>query len=714
LLLAALAACSSPWNDPYPAAQQGQNIFYVPFAERPKHLDPVQAYSDNEYQLIGSIYTPPLQYHYLKRPYELIPSGAAQMPRVTYYDAADKPLPENADPKSIAYSVYEIHVKPGLRYQPHPAFAVDAQGRPINLSLKHEDVADKYELRDFKQLGTREVRAEDFVFQIKRLAHPRLHSPIFGLMAEHIVGLPEYAEQIKLAFKDAPRDAYLDLNRFDVSGVSVVDPYTYRIKIKGKYAQFAYWLAMPFFAPIPVEVERFYAQPGMAEKNFSLDWYPVGAGPYMMTVNNPNRQMVLERNPNFPGELYPSEGEPGDTEAGLLKDAGQRVPFIDKVIFSLDKEQIPIWNKFLQGYYDVSAISSDNFDQVVQMAGTGEPRLTPEMERQSIRLQTSVTTSVSYMGFNMLDPVVGGDSERARKLRLAISIAVDEEENISIFRNGRGIAAQGPIPPGIFGYLEGEAGIDRYVYDWANGQPRRKSIEDAKKLLAEAGYSDGIDSKTGTPLIINFDTTGAGAGSKAAADWLVKQFAKINLQLVMRSTDYNRFQEKMRKGTEQLYYWGWNADYPDPENFLFLFHSKQGKVKYQGENASNYENPEFDRLFDRMRDMPNGPERQAVIDQMVEMLRHDAPWVFGFHPKDYALAHQWVYNRKPTKMGNNSIKYQRIDPQLRERLREAWNRPIVVPILIGIAVLVLAILPAFILYRRRQRSGGLSPVAGTP
>jgi len=708
----ALAACSSPWNDPYSASQSEANIFYASFLERPKHLDPVQAYSDNEYQLIGSIYTPPLQYHYLKRPYELVPYTVTELPRVTYYDASDRVLPDNADAKTIAYSVYEMHLKAGLRYQPHPAFATDAQGRAINLSLRPGDLSGKYELRDFKQTGTREVTAQDYVYQIKRLAHPRLHSPIYGLMSEHIVGLSEYADQLKAASKDVPRDGYIDLNQFDISGVNAVDQSTYRIKVKGKYAQFVYWLAMPFFAPVPAEVDRFYAQPGMAERNLNLDWYPVGAGPYMMTVNNPNRQMVLERNPNFFGETYPSEGEPGDAAAGLLKDAGKPIPFIDKVIFSLEKEQIPYWNKFLQGYYDVSAISSDNFDQVIQMSGTGEPRLSPEMERQGIRLQTSVAPSVSYMGFNMRDSVVGGNSESARKLRQAISIALDEEEFISIFRNGRGIAAQGPIPPGIFGYLEGPAGIDPVIYDWVNGQPQRKPIEAARKLLAEAGYPNGIDAQSGTPLIVYFDTTGAGAGAKATTDWLVKQFNQINLQLVVRSTDYNRFQEKMRKGTEQLYFWGWNADYPDPENFLFLFHSKQSKVDFQGENASNYANPAFDRLFDRMRDMPNGPERQAVIDEMLKILREDAPWVWGFHPKDYALAHQWVSNRKPTKMGNNALKYQKLDPALRERLRKEWNRPVLLPIAIGLIVLVLAILPAVIVYRRRERAGGLSTVEG--
>jgi oligopeptide transport system substrate-binding protein len=323
-----------------------------------------------------------------------------------------------------------------------------------------------------------------------------------------------------------------------------------------------------------------------------------------------------------------------------------------------------------------------------------------------------VSASIGYIGFNMLDAVVGGESERARKLRQAISVAIDQEESISIFRNGRGIAAQGPIPPGIFGFREGEAGINRYMYDWVDGKPQRKSIEYARTLLAEAGYPDGIDRASGTPLIINFDSTGAAAGAKATMDWLIKQFQKINLQLVVRNTDYNRFQEKMRKGTEQMYYWGWNADYPDPENFLFLFYGPQGKVQSSGENASNYSNPEFDRLFERMREMDNGPDRQALVDQMLEILRRDAPWVWGLHPKDYSLAHRWVYNRKPNKMANNGLKYQRVEPALRETSQSAWNHPVVWPLLAAAGVVLLAILPAVVVYRRRERAGALAPVRG--
>src|SRR5262249_48424550 len=152
---------------------------------------------------------------------------------------------------------------------------------------------------------------------------------------------------------------------------------------------------------------------------------------------------------------------PGDAEAGLLRDAGKPLPLIDKVVFSLEKEQIPYWNKFLQGYYDASAISSDTFDQAVQFTGQGVV-LSDEMAKRGIKLATSAEPSMFYLGFNLLDPVVGGYTDRARKLRQAITIAMDQEEFISIFLNGRALAAHGPLPPGIFGYREGREGINPY------------------------------------------------------------------------------------------------------------------------------------------------------------------------------------------------------------------------------------------------------------
>ncbi len=701
---ALLAGCGgAPWNNPYPASERSANTLYTSFSERPKHLDPVQSYSENEYALIANIYQPPLQYHYFRRPYELVPFAATEVPSPQFFDAKGRRLPDTADAKDVAYSDYVIRIRPGILYQPHPSLAKDESGRPLYLDLKPGDLDGIRAVGDFRKTGTRELVAADYVHQVKRLAHPRLHSPIMQLMGEYIVGLKELAETLAKADKALPKDGFLDLTGFDLAGAQVVDRHTYRIRVRGKYPQFVYWLAMPFFVPIPPESDRFYAQPGMAERNISLDWFPVGSGPYMLTVNNPNRQMVLERNPNYRGEAYPAEGAPGDTEAGLLNDAGKPLPFIDKVVFSLEKEQIPYWNKFLQGYYDASGISSDTFDQAVQFSGQGDVTLSEDMQARGISLQTSVATSVFYLGFNMIDPVVGGYTERARKLRHAISIAVDQEEMISIFRNGRGIAAQGPIPPGIFGYREGKEGINPYVYDWEGGAARRKTVEYAKKLLAEAGYPNGRDAKTGQPLLVNLDTTGTGPDAKSRLDWYAKQFEKIGVQLAIRATDWNRFQDKLRKGNVQLYFLGWNADYPDPENFLFLLHGAQGKVKTSGENASNYENAEFDRLFERMKSMSNGPERQAIIDRMVEIARHDAPWVWSLFPKDYALHHAWVYNRKPHSIANNGLKYQRIDPAARDRARNEWNQPVVWPLALGAGLVVLSLVPAVVTFRRRER-----------
>ena len=695
LPLILLMGCGTAWNDPYPAAERGRNVLYSAFTDRPKHLDPVQSYSADEITFTAQIYEPPLQYHYLRRPYELIPATATAVPRPRYLDATGKPLPQSADAARIAFTDYVINIKPGIRYQPHPAFVE----QPAELG-------DFHTLADFPRRGTRELIAADYVYGIKRLAHPHLHSPILGLMGEYVVGLAALAESLKKSalapIANERRDNWLDLRDVPLAGVAVLDRYTYRIRIKGKYPQFLYWLTMPFFAPMPWEADRFHSQPGMAEKNLTLDWYPIGTGPYMLTENNPNARMVLERNPNFRGETYPCDGEAADRQDGLLDDCGKSLPFIDKVVFTREKEQIPYWNKFLQGYYDASGISSDSFDQAIQVGAGGDVSLTDAMREQGIRLTTAVATTSFYMGFNMLDPLVGGNAEPARKLRQAIALAIDQEEFISIFQNGRGIAAQGPIPPGIFGYRAGREGVNPVMYDWTPEGPRRKSIAQARQLLAAAGWPDGRHANTGEPLVVHLDTTATGVGAKTRIDWLNKQFQKINVQLVVRSTDYNRFQEKVRKGAVQLFYLGWNADYPDPENFLFLLYGPQGKVRHNGENAANYANPEFDRLFEQMRAMENSPERQALINRMMAILQEDTPWVWGFHPKDYSLHHVWLKNRKPSKVGNNTLKYQRVDAPLRQSLRDSWNQPVIWPLGLLAALLVLAALPAILSHRRRE------------
>ncbi len=712
VLLVSVLLCAScadrPLNDPYPQGQAEQNILYTAFTERPKHLDPARSYSEDEARYVAQIYEPLLQYHYLKLPYTLEPLTTAAMPQVTYLDRDLKPLPEDTAEQAIAFSEYDIQLKTGIRFQPHPAFAQTRDGRLRYHNLTEEELRSIKTIADFGETGSRELTAEDYLYGIKRLIHPQLHSPIGELMQEHIVGLKALSGQVEKDFRASPDKAgFFDIRNYPLQGVTVIGPHHFKIRLNGKYPQFRYWLAMTFFAPIPWEADAFYNQAGLRAKNISLDWYPVGTGAYMLTENNPNRRIVLERNPNYHEEFYPSEGSPEDTKAGLLQDAGKKLPFIDKVVCILEKETIPYWNKFLQGYFDASGLSSDNFDQAISFAGQGGPELTPEMRAKKIRLETDVEASVFYMGFNMLDPVVGGYTEAQSKLRQAIAIAVDYDEFIAIFANGRGVIGQGALPPGIFGYQEGEAGINPYVFDWKDGMPRRKSLDLAKKLLAEAGYPEGIDPKTGKPLVLYYDVTAAGADSKSSLNWYRKQFAKLGIQLVLRTTDYNQFQQKIAAGNAQLFTWGWNADYPDPENFLFLLYGPNAKVGAGGENAGNYKNPDYDKLFERMRNMDDGPQRQAIIDQMQEILRHDSPWLFGYHPMKFALYHDWYKNQAPNLMARNRTKYQRIDASRRAELRADWNKPVYWPLLLGLVVLVVAVLPAWLSYRKRQRATAL-------
>jgi oligopeptide transport system substrate-binding protein len=688
-----LTGCDGPvLNNPYPATDNQVDVLYSSFTERPKHLDPAVAYSSNEYTFIAQIYEPPLQYHYLKRPYELIPLTLQDMPQVRYLDSVGQAI--DADQDEVAYSVYTMTLKPGIRYQPHPAFSKNTQGEYLYHALTAEELKHIEDLEDFNIQQSRVLTADDYVLQIKRLADPRVQSPIAEVLKNYIVGFAEFSEQVS-------SKNLAEFQALPLTGVKALNDLQLQITIRGKYPQFKYWLAMPFFAPMPWEAIAFYQQPGLKEKNITLDWYPVGTGAYYLTENNPNRRMVLSKNPNYHDEFYPDQGEPQDQASGLLTDAGRKLPLIERAVFTLEKETIPYWNKFLQGYYDASGIASDSFDQAVQFTGAGDAELTDELRQMGVQLKTSVTSSIFYLGFNMLDSVVGGDTEAARKLRQAIAIAVDYEEYIAIFMNGRGIAAQGLIPPGIFGQQAGEAGMNPYVYNWVNGQYQRKPIQEAQRLLSEAGYAGGVDPKTGEALVLYFDTTSVSVDDRPRMNWYRKQLDKLGIKLVVRATDYNRFQEKMRNGNAQLFIWGWNADYPDPENFFFLLYGPNAKVAHGGENAVNYQNPAFDRLFEQMRSMDDGPERLALINDMQGMVRQDAPWLFGLHPKSFSLYHSWYHNVKPNLMANNTLKYTRIDGQRRKELRQQWNQPVLWPIVLIFLLLALLIYPAWRVYQHK-------------
>jgi len=723
-----LAGCN---NSPYPIGAEKANTLFYSFDERsPRTLDPTGSYANPESAYTYQIYEPLYGYHYLKRPYQLIPKTATAVVHPKYLDKNGQLLPDDAAPERIAESVYDIPIKKGILYAPHPAFAKDEQGRYRYLSLTRAQLGDKRSPWDFEYQGTREVVAEDYVYALKRHATTRIEAPVFSVFAEYVIGLKDYAELIKREDekllnglpRDNPDKPFLDFRKWPLAGAQALDPHTLRIRLKGKYPQWSYWLAFPFTAPLPWEADAFYAQPGMNENGLSLNQWPVGSGPYMMTEFIRDRRHVMKRNPNFRGEPYPCEGEPGDKEAGLLDDCGKTMPFVDTLYVTIEKEATPRKEKFKQGFFDLPEIERPDWGVRLVADADDSDRVAQLYKDRGYKFPLTTDISNWYFGFNMLDPVVGWgktpeEQERHRRLRQAISIAIDYEEGYGrIFKFKGGAAAMGPVPPGLFGSHEGDPSyVNPVTHKLVDGHRQRRSIEEAKALLAEAGYPGGRDAKTGEPLVLNYDFQRAITPEfRSENDWMRKQFAKLNIQLEIRATDFNQFQDKTLKGKHQLFWAGWLGDYPDAENFLFLLYGPNAKSKNNGENVANYENPEFDALYRQLQSLDDGPQKQAVIDKMVALTQRDAPWVFGYIPWGGLAFQQWVYNGKPSLMVRDMAKYYRIDPALRMQKLAEWNKPIFWPLWIVLAAVLMLIWVARRGYvAREQATAVATPASAT-
>jgi ABC-type transport system substrate-binding protein len=711
-----LSACN---NDPWPSGSAASNMLYTSMVEStPRHLDPTASYWSNDTAVTYQVYEPLYGYAYLKRPYELIPKSAAEVVKPYYLDKNGQRLPDDAPVAEIAESVYDIPIKRGVMYQPHPCFATDAQGHPLYLHLKPGQLGDKRSPLDFPVQGTRELTADDFVYALKRHATTRITAPIFSTFAQYVVGLKDYGELIKkedaklLAGADpASLDKpFLDFRKWPLAGASAPSKHLLRIKIIGKYPQWNYWMAMTFLAPVPWEADAFYSQPGMAQRGLSLDNWPVGTGPFMMTQYTKDRSYTLKRNPNYHGDTYPCEGTAQDKADGLLADCGKPLPFIDGVHSVVERESVPQRGKFRQGYYDLEVFERTDTGMAYLVEMQDSEQVRKDYLAKGFRFNKTTDVNSYFIAFNMLDPVIGQSSdpvtdERHRKLRQAIAIATDWEEYSKIFPKKAGVAAEGPIPAGIFGSREGTLeGVNPYTHKVVDGKIVRRSIDDAKKLMAEAGYPHGRDAKTGKPLVLSYDFYAIPTPErKPEIDWVVRQFAKIDIQLEVRATDNNQFQDKIRKGKYQVFWLGWNADYPDAENFLFLLTTSAGKTKYDGENTSNYSNAEYDRLFEQMRTLDNGPEKQALIDKMVHIAERDAPWTWGFFPYASAAAQHWVYNYKPAVLIRDFGKYIRLDVPQRVADVRAWNRPVWWPLAAIIAFIVALVALARHNLRKRER-----------
>ncbi|MGK5083443.1 ABC transporter substrate-binding protein [Bdellovibrionota bacterium FG-1] len=563
-------------NGCHKAKNEIPNTLHQPISAKIKGLDP--AFADDLYsgQQISLTYEGLLQYSYLKRPFVLEPNLAVAMPQVS------------ADGKT-----YTVRLKSGVLFQDDPCFK-ETQGKG------------------------RELTADDFIYSWKRIADSKTSSTGWWIFDGQIVGLNEWREAgVKTDAADYSKP---------VEGFKALDRYTLQIKLIKPSAQFLFHLAQQFSFVVAKEAVDFYGREFLN--------HAVGTGPFRLQEFNGASKIVWLRNPTFRRVLYPSEGAPGDQEAGLLHDAGKPLPFLDKIVTQIFEERQPMWLSFLSGKLDFSEIPKDNFDQVIDAAGG----LKPEMKAKSLVLTKTAAPEFTRYVFNMADPLLG----KNKLLRQALSLAYDSPSAIRIFYNGRALPAQGPIPPGIEGYDEKLQNPYRQV-----------NVTKAKELLAKAGYPGGKDLP---PLEY---VTLADSLSRQWTEYDQKQFSQLGIKLKINTYSWPEYNAAIKNRRGQVFAGGaWTGDYPDAENFFQLFYSKNGPP---GPNDGSYASPEFDKLFEKSLTLSASPARTAIYKQLVQILIEDVPCIFGSHRIIYDLFQPWLKNFKRNSFDLGRYKYLRID-----------------------------------------------------
>jgi ABC-type transport system substrate-binding protein len=576
-----LSACTSQQDD-------SKKTLNLGLGDDVKSLDPALCYDTVSNTVMPLAMESLFEYHYLKRPLELQPLLAEAMPTVS----KDK-------------KTYTIKLKKGVLWQDDAAFP-NGKGR--------------------------ELKAGDFIFAWKRMLLPDLQSPGTWIFDGKVVGWEAFRKKLVEA-KSADREAILQES---VEGLQAPDDYTLVIKLTQPYPQLLNVLAMGFGAPVAKEVTDKYGQQGLTQRM-------VGTGPFRLVNYVAGSKVILEKNPTFRGQTYPTEGDEEAKAMGLLAPAGQALPFAERIEFQIIKQSQPIWLQFMKGNLDAAGIPKDNFD-----AAIANNDLKPDLKAKGIHLQKSEEAVIWYLNFNMKDKVVGGNNANLRK---AISMAVNREEYIQKFLNGRGVKATSIVPRVIAGHT----GRTELVNDY--------NVEKAKELLAKAGYPGG----KGLP-VLKFDLRGSDTSAKQSAEYIQKSLEVIGVKMDIITNTFPAYLEKEKNGNLQFFLGGWNADFPDAENFLFLLSSKNVAP---GPNASNYVNPAFDRLYDQMAAMSPSPARSEIIRKAEDIAFNDGIWGMLFYPVAYAMNHGWLKNYRPDSQISGEAKYWDVDLEAKKKLKPA-------------------------------------------
>lgn len=579
LCLLMLCACSCSKTD---SDVSDNSVFRYPLIAKVSCLDTSNTEDVYERlvasQICESLYT----YHYLKRPFEIIPCLAESFPLIS----EDK-------------LTYTIPIKQGVYFQDDPCFP-EGKGRLLT--------------------------ADDFVFTYKRMANIRTISPNWGDLKERIVGLDDFREYTK-QFKNEFEVDYSP----EVEGLKALDDYTLQIKLVKPWPQLVEDLTSIVTAPVAKEAVDYYQKDMVS--------HPIGTGPYRLKKWHRGVYLELVKNPTFRQELYPTEGEAGDAAAGLLADAGKRLPFVDRIIFRIIEEEQPMWLSFMRGDLDRSGIPKDNFTTAVDLA---LQRPKGEMLERNIRLTITDQPSLYYFGFNMHDPVLGNN----KPLRKAICLAIDREKLNELFYNRRWRVAHSIIHPLVNEYDPTIAG-ERFI---------RYDPDEAKRLIVEA---EKIHGGPIPELVIG--NVGGSTFARQFGQFIERQIEAVDLQVRNDYTDWPTYVEKMNKGQHQILGGGGiRITSSDPLSVLSMFATKHFAPLG---NSFFYSNPEYDALFEQAEVMFPGPERTELYHTMERMVLADCPAAFTTHRMQYDLYHGWLSNFKPHPFLYGYMKYIRIDTE---------------------------------------------------
>ncbi len=616
---------------------KGKSVIWDSYAAKINSLDPATCGDTSSAGLQGNFYETFFAYDFLKREHNgdwqrcMIPQLAQALPEIS------------ADGKT-----WTIHLKKGVKYHRNPCFGVetDAGGAPL---MDDDGKTPKYE--------TREVVADDFVLAFKRIADYHVVTDLsLAFVEDKIVGIKEYRARTQgYAVGDFSR--YKNEN---IEGIKSLDPYTIQIKLTMPYPRLLYVLAINNYAPIPHEVIDYWLstqeQNGrrvpldMAKRDPVIHDFraAVGTGAYYLHTFVDGGNIVLLRNPDFRADYYPSEGEPGDREAGLLDDAGRRLPFVDAIFEEYVPEDNPNWLRFMTKQTDVVGIPRDVYTQVI----TPSRGLTQEFLRRGIQLYKYEQPAVYWLTFNMADKALGN----SKSLRQALNMAFNTEDYIEVLANGRGYRAVNVIPRSFQGHDETGPG----PYAKHDPEAARQKLQQARQELVDAGV---IQPGEGIPPL-TLDMGGTDEQTRRLGEFVQQQFQAVGVTLKIDMQDWPTLLAKMNRKQCQIYMSGWHADYPDAESFLQLFYTPNID---RGTNNSNYSNKEYDALYELADRLPAGPERTAIYVKMARIINEDCPVLLMTEPITFALCQPWVHDYKPHPLGYGFAKYRRIDEISRQK-----------------------------------------------